>query len=65
MTNNQKKLIDDMSYYDMVKKWRFAQIGDILFSGDVGLYFGDSLIKKGKEFTAIKKSEISKSIGWG
>lgn len=64
MTDKQKKIIDDMNYYDMLKRWRFAGLGDIMFFGDTGLYYSDIMKEKSKLFTTGQKVAISKSIGW-
>jgi len=39
VTNQEKKLIDEMSYKDMLSLWRFAHIGHPLFQGDTGDYY--------------------------
>lgn len=54
-----KKQIDGMSQMELCCKWRFAQTGDPLLSGEVGQYFADKLKEKGG-FTP----DISKAIGW-
>lgn len=59
MTEEQKKQIDEMSQYELCKKWRFAPAGDPLLQGEVGEYFAAKLKEKGG-FTP----EISKSLGW-
>ena len=36
--------IDNMSYYDLLKKWRFAPSGDPILSGKMYQYFTDAKI---------------------
>jgi len=59
MTVEEKKLIDDMTQYELCHRWRFAKIGDPLFQGDTGEYYSKILKEKGG-FTP----EISKQLGW-
>lgn len=59
-----KTEIDNMSYEEMLRLWRFAPIGDSTFSGETGDYFTEVLQRKK---TALKPGEhtmISKRIGW-
>ena len=39
MTPEQKKWIDEASYEDLLRKWRFAPAGDPMFQGDTGEYY--------------------------
>lgn len=55
-----KQTIDDMTQLEMAKMHRFAPMGEPMFLGAVGTYFGDSFRKKGGMTPAI-----SKAIGWG
>ena len=60
MINDElKKEIDEMSQFDLCRKWRFAHIGDPIFQGEVGEYFAAKLKEKGG-FTP----EISKALSW-
>lgn len=67
-TDELKKEIDDMSYEEMLKMWRFAHVGHWMFiqsenpeenwsSG----YFIDSMIQKSKKVNA---AAISKKVGF-
>ena len=53
-----------MKYIEMLRKWRHAPVGDILFQGETGLYYDKSMKEKGNELTAGEKVAISKHIGW-
>ena len=59
MTDKQKKAIDEMTYEQMLSKWRFAPIGDPMFQGEVGDYFS-KVMKQKRE----NHSQVSKKIGW-
>jgi hypothetical protein len=54
------KEIDNMSYMDLLRKWRFAQAGDPMFRGFVGEYFRQQMEEKKPD----NHSSISKEIGW-
>jgi len=45
-------------------KWRFAHVGDPIFIGDVGEYFGKVINKKREEIGNDEHVKISKMIGW-
>jgi len=59
MTNEQKQIIDNMTQYELCKRWRFAEVGDPLFQDDTGKYYAQKLKEKGG-FTP----EISKKLGF-
>ena len=59
MTPEQKQQIDNMSQYELCKKWRFAKLGDMLLQDDAGEYFSKKLKEKGGF-----SPDISKSLGW-
>lgn len=58
MTNDMKDRIDSLTREEMARKWRFAPIGDPMFQGDAGKYFG----KRFDELGGFSP-EISKKIG--
>ncbi len=58
-----KARIDAMTYEQMLRKNRFAKIGDPLFSGDVGEYFMRVMSEKGAEDPGGAVA-ASKRIGW-
>ena len=59
---NIKQEIDNMNYYELLKKWRFAPSGDPILSGQLGEYF---LNKMSYEKEQEKDpSKISKLVGW-
>jgi len=63
LTDETKAQIDRMEYADMLAKWRFSGIGDVIFQGESGEYFS-------KRMFALRDADpeaavaASKSIGW-
>jgi len=64
MTKNQKALIDNMSYSEMLYRQRFAPIGDPLFSGESGEYFAKKMAEKKAALKPGEAAAISKRVGW-
>jgi zona occludens toxin (predicted ATPase) len=58
---NLKKKIDNMSYEEMLRLWRFAKPGDLLFIGESGIYFKRQMFEKSKNVDTVL---ISKKVGW-
>jgi len=59
------KMIDKMSYYEMLYKWRYESTGSPWARGEVGLYFKKNMDKKKQELSEGEHVRISKEIGWG
>ena len=57
--------IDNMTYRELLSKWRFAPTGDPLLQGDIGKYYSKVMNEKKELLTDGEHSRISKSIGWG
>jgi len=64
MTESQKKWIDDASYEDLLRKWRFAPSGDLFFQGDTGEYYSKVMKEKQSKLEPGEASSASKNIGW-
>jgi len=60
-----KATIDAMSYFDMLKKYRFAEVGNPWFVGDVGTYFMTTMNRKKMAMTENERVAVSKAVGWG
>lgn len=56
-----KKTIDNMSYSELLSRWRFGSLGDPMFQGEVGDYFAKLMFKKREEVDHVA---ASKAIGW-
>lgn len=63
LTPKIKSQIDSLSLEALLSRWRNAPIGDAMFQGESGKYWGERLASKRNEqpsgFVAA-----SKSIGW-
>ena len=64
ISKTEKKQIDDMTYYDMMRRHRFLKVGDRQFQGERGNYFMRVMHKKRRQVGDERHSEISKEIGW-
>jgi len=64
LTTENKNYIDNMSYYDLLSKWRFAPIGDPWFQGETGEYWSKRMAELRKQPGGNEKHiAISKAIG--
>jgi hypothetical protein len=63
MTPEQKAWIDSASYEDLLRRWRFAELGDPMFT-EGGEYYRDRMNDLGNEMTNEEKIAASKRIGW-
>lgn len=61
LTEEWKQQIDNMSYRDMLTRWRFAPVGDPMFQGETGDYFTKVMFEKKK---TVNHVAISKEIGF-
>lgn len=65
MTNDEmKRWIDAASYHELLRKWRFADVGEEWFMGDVGAYFSTIMGKRREEIGHDAAVAASKSVGW-
>ena len=63
LTEEMKKQIDTMDYEQLLRKWRFAPVGDPMFQGEVGKYSAIRLAElRAKEPDG--GAAASKRIGW-
>ena len=63
MTPEQKKWIDEASYEDLLRKWRFASVGEPMFQGDTGKYYS-KVMNEQRSADPGGHVRASKSIGW-
>jgi zona occludens toxin (predicted ATPase) len=59
-----KKWIDNASYEDLFRKWRFAPTGDLFFQDEMGRYFKKVMLVKRMEVGDREHTRVSKKIGW-
>ena len=46
MTQEQKEWIDSADYESLLRKWRFAPMGDSIFLGECGDYYFQVMVRK-------------------
>jgi hypothetical protein len=56
--------IDNASYEDLLRKWRFAPSGDPFFAGAMGDYYQKRMADKRAEVGDAAHTSASKRIGW-
>ena len=61
---SDKKRIDESSYKELLKIWRFAGIGHPLLSKETGDYFKKVMVRKRDELSHYDKVRASKEVGW-
>lgn len=59
-----KNKIDSMSYYAMLRLWRFAPSTEPLVSKDAGKYFEKRMKTLKEGMTNEEHVSISKQVGW-
>lgn len=57
-----KRAIGSMSYKEMLRRWRFAPIGDPLFQGESGEYFRQKMVEK--RAAEQNPATVPKRIRW-
>lgn len=68
MTPEEKYWIDNASYEKLLRKWRFAPVGDSFFTGETGSYYAEKMNQKRRELDPEEQVRISKDIyevKWG
>ena len=61
MNERIKRWIDAATYQDLLRKWRFASVGDPMFQGEIGEYYSKVMAEKRKTADHI---QASKNVGW-
>ena len=59
-----KKWIDNASYEELLRKWRFAPTGSLFFQGEVAKHYDVVMARKRAEVGDAEHVRASKSIGW-
>lgn len=59
-----KNWIDNASYEELLRKWRFSPTGSAFFQGEMGNYYEVIMARKRKEVGEAEHVRASKSIGW-
>ena len=55
-----KDWIDNASYEELLKRWRFSEAGDPIFTGEIGEYYKQVMNERRDQ----NHTTISKKIGW-
>jgi hypothetical protein len=63
MTEEQKRWIDNASYETLLRKWRFAPVGDPMFQGEDGAYYSKVMFAK-RDAAPDAAVRASKNVGW-
>jgi len=63
MDEEMKKWIDEASYEDLLRRWRFSE-GDPIFQGDTGEYYKEMMGRRRREVGSAAHVAASKRIGW-
>jgi hypothetical protein len=58
-----KKWIDNASLEDLLKQWRFGEIGHPIFEGETGKYFSDKMFDMRDSYPE-EWVKVSKKIGF-
>lgn len=64
---NEKEMkawIDGASYEELLRRWRFAPSGSLLFQGEIGKYYEEVMRKKRNEIGDAAAVRASKIVGW-
>ena len=64
INEKMKKWIDNATYEQLLSRWRFAPIGDLMFQGEVGDYYAEVMARKGEEVGNEEAVRASENIGW-
>jgi len=64
MEEINKQWIDEATYYQLLKRWRFADLGDTIFQEDTGKYYSKVMGEKKAKLSHRQQVQTSKSIGW-
>ena len=64
MTDEQKAWIDNASYEELLRRWRSSPVGDEIFQGDTGDYFGSVIDRRKQEVGHEEAVATSKGVGW-
>ncbi len=59
-----KKWIDNATYKELLRRWRFAPLNDPIFIGDFRNYYQEIMEERKSELPAGADVRISKEIGW-
>ena len=59
-----KEWINKASYEQLLRRWRFAEVGDPIFQGAIGAYYSEVMRRRRAEVGSKAHTQISKRVGW-
>lgn len=65
MPENIYEWLEQASYEDILRRWRFAKVGDPTFFGQNGGDYIRAMDKKRAALPPGEAARISKKVGWG
>jgi len=65
LTPEVKAEIDAMTYEQLLRRWRFATLGNPMFQGERGSYFADRMSELRRKIGHDAAVQASKNVGWG
>ena len=63
-TEEMKKWIDNASYEELLRHWRFAPVGDPFFRDEVGDYYSAKMAEKRDQIGHEEAVRVSKHLGF-
>jgi hypothetical protein len=57
--------IDNASYEELLRRWRFGPMGDEIFQSKMGEYYQAKLEERRQEVGDEVAAKVSKLVGWG
>ena len=63
-TEEMRKWIDNASYLELLRRWRFASVGSPWLQGEIGDYYADAMRDRRAQVANDEHIRASKSIGW-
>lgn len=61
LTKENKQMIDNLDYEELLRQWRFTPTGDPMFCGETGDYWRDRM---NELRDTVDHVAISKKVGW-
>ncbi len=56
--------IDNATYEQLLRRWRFAAVGSPWFQGEVGGHYAKTMKRQREKVGPATHTRISKEIGW-
>lgn len=64
MNEKDKEWIDNATYEELLRKWRFAPLGERIFIGESGEYYRKVMLQKKYKLPHNEVVKASKNVGW-